>query len=80
MASSSWLVLAFILLVRYPKAEGFVVVTSPKSRYALQLSNGFEDGMRKQEIYLEAASLSGADQIAQMEVSERAKRALLAEA
>ena len=65
---------SFVVTTRYQKIDFFAL------QLAQQDGRSFDDGQRKQEMYMEAMSLKGAEQIAKMNISERTTRAMLAEA
>ena len=75
-----------VLLACFDLSSSFVVTTRNQKanlvalQSAQQDGRSFDDGQRKQEMYMEAMSLKGAEEIAKMNISERTTRAMLAEA
>jgi hypothetical protein len=89
--TKKWQTYVLVLLLQILSPSGFLPARSHSflskcSSTALTVSSSasddkrFEDARKKQEEFMEAVSLSGADKIAKMNVSERTKRAMLAEA
>jgi hypothetical protein len=79
--ASSLFLLALQAFISF--SSSFIVKTESQRSSLVVLTvsqGGFGDGQRKQEKYMEAMSLQGAEEIAKMNISERASRALLAEA
>ena len=74
----TWPVLAPTAYGRAPRSKAVFSARSNDNDHLLNQQNSA--AQREQEIILEDLSLKGADKITKMDISERAKRAMLAEA